>query len=83
MDYSNDLYVGNDRSTGPDTITVYDEKSNVPIRTIKGVHLPKTLDISENNLYVLNAGGVVTEYKRDGTPLRTLDGPFSSIASTP
>ena len=84
VDYSNDLYVGNDRSTGPDTITVYDEKSNVPIRTIKkGVRLPKTLDISEDNLYVLNAGGVVTEYKRDGTPLQTLDGPFRSIASTP
>jgi DNA-binding beta-propeller fold protein YncE len=84
VDHSNDLYVGNDHSTGPDTITVYDEKGNVPIRTIKkGVRLPKTLAISGDTLYVLNAGGVVTEYKRDGTPLQTLDGPFRSIASTP
>jgi hypothetical protein len=84
VDYSNDLYVGNDHSTGPDTITVYDEKSNVPIRTIKkGLRLPKTLAVYGDNLYVLNAGGVVTEYKRDGTPLQTLDGPFRSIASGP
>lgn len=84
VDRSNELYVGNDRSSGPDSITVYDEKSNVPIRTIKsGVHRPRALAIGSDTLYVLNAGGVVTEYKRDGTPLLTLDGPFRNIASTP